>query len=262
MSYILDALLKADQERQRNATPTLNSVHAPYVAEPSGPRRRWLYPVLLTLLGGGLLVSGLLLGIRPAASAPERSAQAQAATPSPAAPAKHLEKVTASPQVEPPRLNAPLSAAVAPLHTPTPPATAQTAPPPATVATMTRDKTPSHERRMASPAAPTAPAPSAETDAVASVPLPAEATPAVTLKRSNRILDLGELPPELRKEVEENVIVSGSSFSADNNERMAIINDRARRAGDEVATGMKLETILPDGIVLNYKGYRFRTGMY
>lgn len=260
MSYILDALLKADQERQRNATPTLNSVHVTQTVGPAGPRKRWSYLVLSALLSGGLLTSGLLLGMRP--STPERSSQAQAATTSSAALAKRPDSGTARPAPEPLSQVALLPADIIEGNANTPLAVPQTTPPPTTVATITRGKAPATERRHTSPAAPAAPPPSAETEAVASISPPAGTAPSATLKRSNRIIDIGELPPELRKEVEESVTIAGSSFSADNDERMAIINDRARRPGDEVAAGMKLETILPDGIVLNYKGYRFRTGMY
>ncbi|MBI3144228.1 MAG: general secretion pathway protein GspB [Pseudogulbenkiania sp.] len=262
MSYILDALLKADQERQRNVTPTLNSVHAPHIVEQPSPHKRWFYPVLAALLSGGLLTSGLLLGLRPAASATERSSQAQAAPPSSAAQAKHQESGTVRPGPEPLSQTAPLPAATVAGSANAPTEAARTTPPPATVATLMRETAPADERHHALPAAPTAPAPSAETEAVASITPPGDTAPSASLKRSNRIIDIGELPPELRKEVEESVIVSGSSFAADSNERMAIVNDRARRAGDEVAAGIKLETILPDGIVLNYKGYRFRTGLY
>ena len=39
---------------------------------------------------------------------------------------------------------------------------------------------------------------------------------------------------------------------------MVIVNDRLVREGDEVAPGVKLENILNDSLVFNYKGYRFK----
>jgi len=38
---------------------------------------------------------------------------------------------------------------------------------------------------------------------------------------------------------------------------MVIVNDRLVREGEEVAPGVKLERILNDSLVFNYKGYRF-----
>jgi general secretion pathway protein B len=259
MSYILDALLKADQERQRNATPSLRSVHAPHIVEPPGSSKRWTYPVLLTLLGGGLLVCGVLLGMKTL----ERTPLAKVATSGPSAPRMQRDNNNVTPlRPEPAGLTAvvPAKAATDRVRAPSP--TALPAPPPTTVAAISRERTPPRARHGAAFAAPPPLPSSTGTETEPPAAHMATTGPADQVKHSNRIVGLGELPPELRKEVAESVNVSGFSFSADNDEGMVIINDRVRRAGDEIATGMKLETILPDGIILNYKGYRFRTGMY
>jgi len=39
---------------------------------------------------------------------------------------------------------------------------------------------------------------------------------------------------------------------------MVIVNDKLVREGDEISPGLKLEKILQDGLVLNYKGQRFK----
>jgi general secretion pathway protein B len=39
---------------------------------------------------------------------------------------------------------------------------------------------------------------------------------------------------------------------------MVIVNDRLLREGDEIAPGVKLEQIVNDSLILNYKGYRFK----
>lgn len=258
MSYILDALLKADQERQRNVTPSLRSVHAPHIVEPPGSRKRWTYPVLLALLGGGLLACGVLLGMKTL----ERAPLAKVARSGPSAPAMQRNNYVVPLRPEPAGLTAavPTEAATDRARAPSP--TALPAPPPTTVAAKSRERTPPRARHGAAFAAPPPLPASTGTEAEPAAAHAATTAPADQVKHSNRIVGLGELPPELRKEVAESVNVSGFSFSADNDERMVIINDRVRRAGDEIAAGMKLETILPDGIVLNYKGYRFRTGMY
>jgi type II secretion system (T2SS) protein B len=40
-------------------------------------------------------------------------------------------------------------------------------------------------------------------------------------------------------------------------ESMVIVNDRLFREGEEIGAGLKLEKILNDSVVFNYKGYRF-----
>ena len=76
------------------------------------------------------------------------------------------------------------------------------------------------------------------------------------------MFNLHELPAALQKEIGDTVVISGFSSSGEGTERLVIINNRVRRAGDDVVAGMKLETIQADGVILNYKGYRFRTGSY
>ena len=39
---------------------------------------------------------------------------------------------------------------------------------------------------------------------------------------------------------------------------MVIVNDKLVHEGDEISPGLKLEKILHDGLVFNYKGQRFK----
>jgi general secretion pathway protein B len=77
-----------------------------------------------------------------------------------------------------------------------------------------------------------------------------------------RVFNLRELPEALQKEIGDSVVISGFSSTAEDSERLVIINDRVRRAGDDVVAGMTLESIQADGVILNYKGYRFRSGSF
>ncbi|MBP8926684.1 MAG: general secretion pathway protein GspB [Pseudomonadales bacterium] len=56
MSYILDALRKSDQERQRDCAPALRSVHAQFNSsrQPRAMRLRWLWVAALVLAGIGV----------------------------------------------------------------------------------------------------------------------------------------------------------------------------------------------------------------
>ena len=240
MSYILDALLKADQERQRHSTPTVHSIHAAQSIQPTPGKPRWRYLLLILLLGSGIAAAGMLFGwqaletIRPTTphAADNSSVALNRNTPQPAD-----AKVVYLPPAD--------SLPLAPQ---------------------------SDAERMPALPAPATPAPSRKENRVAAAskqaaqttaaPAPAaEAAPTVS-RIDNRVFNLRELPAALQKEIGDSVVISGFSSSAEDSERLVIINDRVRRAGDDVVAGMTLESIQADGVILNYKGYRFRSGSF
>ncbi|MFC3530810.1 general secretion pathway protein GspB [Vogesella facilis] len=257
MSYILDALLKAEQERQRAAAPTLQSVYS-QPAESRALRRQRPRPALLAL--GALLCAAGLAAVwwpRPAVT-PASSAKVAEVPPPAAAVAAHppvtLAAQAAAPAAPPTAI---ADEQAAPVPPPAPEATPRRAiaAPPATTTTSTSAR---REPERQAKAAPLPAAPPAS-----KVP-PKTATAAAEGVTANgdRVLDISELPPALRQEVDKSVVVSGLSLSPDNGEQLAIINDRARRTGDDIIAGMTLERIQADGVVLRYKGYRFRRGLY
>jgi general secretion pathway protein B len=64
------------------------------------------------------------------------------------------------------------------------------------------------------------------------------------------------LPPDLQREIPP---LSVAGFIRDDTSSgMVIVNDRLLREGDEVAPGLRLEKILHDSLLFNYKGYRFK----
>jgi general secretion pathway protein B len=40
--------------------------------------------------------------------------------------------------------------------------------------------------------------------------------------------------------------------------RLVMVNDRLLREGDELAPGLKLEKILDDSVIFNFRGHRFK----
>jgi general secretion pathway protein B len=65
-----------------------------------------------------------------------------------------------------------------------------------------------------------------------------------------------EMPPALQQEMP---ALSVAGFIRDEGSgSLVIVNDRLVREGDEVAPGVKLEKILNDSLVFEYKGYRFK----
>jgi general secretion pathway protein B len=55
--------------------------------------------------------------------------------------------------------------------------------------------------------------------------------------------------------------ISVHAYSGKPADRLVGINNRLLHEGEYVADGLKLEQITPDGMILSYKGYRFRRGV-
>lgn len=233
MSYILDALRRADAERERGRVPGLHSqVSLP--REPQAPRKAprsravpvWVWPALLAALA----VAALGWWMRPVPGAvapgpdgspstvaiPPTVAQAPATPPaSPAPPAAAASSPSA------PSPAAPVPPAPAPILAPAAPAPAAASP-------------------RSAPAAPTTPpAPATAAPADDSLPRVADLSPAA---RSG-------LPP---------LQVSGATYSQTPAMRMLIVDGQVLNEGQDIAPGLKLESIGPRAAVLNHQGRKLR----
>lgn len=247
MSYILEALKKAQAERQMGGTPT---IHAPALVHqaPSGPAANGR-PLLIGLGAGALVVAvAAAVAWRQQGSAP------------PSAPAVVVASApTAPPAVVPEPAPVPEAAVIAPAHVrpaprvktavpkPVPPpplepyveperAVPRSAPP------AVREPVPTDMRPLPPAAAPTAPAaqqPEAEPAAYAAV------------------RGLQSLPEVIQREVPK-VAVGGYIYSQNAADRLLLIDKTLRREGEEVAPGLMLERLLPKAAIMNYRGYRYR----
>jgi len=65
-----------------------------------------------------------------------------------------------------------------------------------------------------------------------------------------------ELPPSIRQEIPE-LAISLHAYSAQPKERIAMINGQMLREGEDIAPGLTLAEVTPDGVVIAYRGYRF-----
>ncbi len=72
-----------------------------------------------------------------------------------------------------------------------------------------------------------------------------------------KIFERNELPASIQQELP-NLSVTGHIYSNDPSSRIVNINGQILRDGETVTAGLKLEEITENGVVLNYKGYRFR----
>jgi general secretion pathway protein B len=231
MSFILDALKKSDQQRQRGATPTLPTAPVA-IAAPKQPM--FLYYGLLAAV---VLATGIVIGwLRPW--------QAEQ-------PATATETVAAKPLIP-----ASYQTAVAPLPEPPEMAKKTAQELPATNSTSTVQPAP-----MVAAMKPDMPAPAkAETYSAppaATVPMPVKPVDAA---QDQKVVPLAELPLQVQQEIPA-MTIPLHAYSSKPRDRLVSINDRMLREGESLTPGLRLEQITPDGLIFSYKGYRFRRGV-
>ena len=266
MSYILDALKKADAERERGAVPGLYS--RPQAPAPDDdddePKGRTL-PVVWVGAGVALCLIAVLswqLFAREDGPAPNQMAGGPGAAPS-ASPLPQPIGATPAPAPLPEEGTAPPAPAhTAPDHT-APNHTAAIIPPPEPAVRAV----PSASPRAADPAPvqPPPPARMAETvpsRGLGSPPAPGTQTarpaPAATAppQGSPRVPGLAELPDDVRREIPQ-LTIGGAMYSEIPAQRMLIVNSQVFREGDQPYQGLVLEEIRLKSAVFKYRGYRY-----
>jgi len=75
-----------------------------------------------------------------------------------------------------------------------------------------------------------------------------------------RIMALNELPPPIQREIPE-ISIAFHAYSSNPKERRVMINGDMAEQGEQLAPGLNLEQITPDGVILAYKGFRFHQGV-
>jgi general secretion pathway protein B len=217
MSYILDALRRADaeRERERGGVPGLHTQALPAPGpEPASSRALpgWAWAALG--LGAGLLVAlGAWLALRtPPGATP--TPVPRAAVPASAPP---VVAAAAPPVASPPVASPPVAtpAALPPRATPV-----ETPPPP---------------RRAVAASQPVAPAASAS------------AAPVLPFER---------LPEDVRRQLPR-LAVDGSVYSEQHAQRILIIGGQLFHEGDAVAPGVVLDRIDPRSAVLRWHDWRY-----
>jgi general secretion pathway protein B len=246
MSYILEALKKAQAERQLGNAPTL---HAPTLqsVDRSSAGARFKKPLLLLIVAMGVVIAALLAMVLKPAAAPANAPVVQDAAGAPA-PAAQPALASAAPAV-PSRAQAQAPAPVA-ADTPAPlPAPVAALPPP--VATLT----PAPRKHNEPPTAQAAPVLAANASASPAAAPGAPAKPAVAFEEP--VQNLRDLPEPIQRSIPQ-VAVGGYIYSKNASDRLLLIDKVLRREGDEVAPGLKLEKLNPKEAVFNFKGYRYR----
>jgi general secretion pathway protein B len=93
-------------------------------------------------------------------------------------------------------------------------------------------------------------APAAESDQL-------QPPPEKRVASRGRVLSLSELPSTVKRSLPE-FRISGHAYSTEPGSRVARINDQILQEGQSLAPGLKVEEITPGGVVLSYQGYRFQ----
>ncbi len=232
MSYILDALRRAEADRQRGQVPNLGVAQMASAANEvsSPPRVKWAVIVALVALAIG--AAGLLGWWRGAAKAPlppqEQVTTGQAGpAPAAAAVATAVAPATAPAAAGEPPLPQVVSAPAAALPVPASPVP---------VARTVQPSTPA-------PAVATAPAPEPAPSLGASVERPPVARPT----------KLAELTPDQRRELPP-LVINGSVWSDSAASRFVILNGQVLREGDTVVPGLVVEKLLPKAAHLRWRG--------
>jgi general secretion pathway protein B len=258
MSYILDALKKAERDRPAATVPTVETVHQP----PAAPARRpwpWIAAVVV-LVNAGLLI--LLMR-----SGPMRSTEIPASlpvTPVASAPATVAEQgVPARPADPAPRVS-PSETPATVIAAPQPPSRPE---PERTPAVTTRAETarapsvavvPKPAGARAEPAArpapekPASPSSAPPVPRTASVPNRPAAAPVAPSPPASADISPGS--PEFIQRMKLQVVV----YSDVAKQRMVFIDNRKYIEGQSIDGRVVVESIVPDGAIVLYQGQRFK----
>lgn len=231
MSYILEALKKAQAERQLGATPT---IHAPTLDSAVVRKPSTLQWKPLALAAGAVLAAGaLVLWWR----------QADTAHVAPAAPQAALfHQATRQPAAAAPAAVVP----AAPSPVAAIPDAVPSAPPPVAAA-------PASAAQAATQAAAPAAVPAVKLAAKPAVkPAPAPVEP-----QEETAQWLRELPEPIQRSIPA-IAMGGYMYSRNPADRLLLIDKVLRREGEEVAPGLVLEKLQPKAAVFTFKGYRYR----
>ncbi len=251
MSYILEALKKLEQKREQEESlkgPSFS--HEP--ARKRTGRLIWPYPVAAAVLLNAGVVAWLVSRTEVKAPPPPvpkvaRVNESAVPAPNPVLSQQEQPKTPARAAVQEREATPARAAKTAPDERPAPQAQAE-------------------RRAAAAPAPPTAPQ---EASREKGQPSPVQPqtrerkAPSPTPQKGPRAVSnepaftVRELPPFIRNDLPE-FRVSGHAYSPQPQNRVARINDRILQEGEELSAGLRVEEIVPDGVILSYQGYRIR----
>jgi len=223
MSYILDALKRADAERERGAVPGLHAQQTAALAAAPTTRVR----TRLWLIGGAVLtLSAIAAGLW----------QWRASTNEASLPAVQLAVVA-------PLVNTSAAPAAAPAPMPAPAPASTVAPAPVVASPLPVAVGPAPQVVAAPVHAAT---PKAAVSAPAAAPVVAPVIPL-----------LSEMPEDFRRQIPA-LTITGAVYSETPAQRLLLVNNLVLNQGGLAAPEVSLEEIRPKSSVFSFRGTRFR----
>ena len=245
MSYILDALKKAEAERKLGSIPDLNAQSVASMSPDDKPAfwRRPLAWIMLTML---VSVPGTFIWFKSwQQTAPAVVVTAQL----PEQPMPKPAETVTQPVSAPPVVQAPVVAA-RPADAPAPvkalPAEPAKRKSPVKEAVKVKEVATAKKYKPPQPA----PVPEAPSDKKPQ-PMPAAAPLA------EKLPTLRELPENIQRDIPP-LAIGGYIYSSNQAERSILINNRLLREGEQAAPGLTLEKMMPREAILSFRGYRYR----
>ena len=234
MSYILEALKKSDQQRQRGATPTLPT--APLIV--TAPKQS--FPVFYGLLAAALLCAGIVIGWLRPWQADQSVHVAEPGVVKSAMPISNQEVSNTLPNLS--EINSKLEQKL-PIQNSTPIARVN----------------PKVNVRKSDIALPVQPVMVAMSEVI---PAPTQKKSVAPVEVSeSKTIPLAELPLTIQHELPA-MTIQLHSYSSKPINSIVSINSRMMKEGESLAPGLVLEQITPDGVILSFKGYRFQRGIW
>ena len=250
MSYILDALRRAEAERERGAVPSLASQQHSIEVEDEAPQRSRVLVWAVIGLASALVatLAWTLLGGPGASVAPDRRGPGDGCPG--AGRTGRRAAVAGRDRGDADRDRGAGTGARSPRRRLRHPA-GRSDPAPA--------RTSSHQapapRPVAAPKAAPAIAPPSRRRRAEEIRQTAAAPPP-SAAAEPRIYAQSELPEDIRRELPR-VAINGSSYSGDAASRMVMINGQVFHEGDQLSAGLVLDKIRRRSAVLAYKGFRY-----
>jgi len=236
MSYILEALKKSEQERERGGVPDIKSVHSSNETATDDKKRSW-WPYLLLVV---FVVNGAIFAVvYMEDDASDAVSQA------------NEDQQVAALTEEPPVMVNPIpseNSQVQKLETPTKPV-AEPKPQPKVIFSkelldMSSDVADEVNEKTS--------------QAINSQMASGEASSnQESIEENIQAMMISELPDNVRKSIP-NIEFAGHIYSSTVERRSVMINGRKMREGDAVSADLFLHAITPEGAEFDYQGYRFK----
>jgi general secretion pathway protein B len=236
MSYILEALKKVEQKKEREERPKSVTFSGNDIAATKKRMAWWPYLLIAVLVVNAFFL--LRWGSSP--PPPEKPGRlAPAVSPGPTA--VPVQSAPPTDQARTERKAAPARRIVK-----SGPTRSDSQKEPARTADVGKTQySPVSEKNALATAAPPA-KPERPVEKPASVP--------------GRIFALSELPDEIRSSLPE-FRISGHAYSPEPQTRVVRINEKILQEGQDLSPGLRVEQIVPTGVILSYRGYRFLVGI-